>query len=147
MPSKDYLMLRSAQRACPRLELGARLEARTASLHQSTFWDSLDSPLSWVLGNPSDRPIPRPRGYKNEERQISELDYTPLSRGRRSGEEHRLDQAKKKAAPEGEIRSRVTIGRIARPSTRFGGQTCKAEPYPHNMGSKLRLTYDKSVTF
>jgi hypothetical protein len=29
MPSKNYLMLRSAQRACPRLELGARLEART----------------------------------------------------------------------------------------------------------------------
>jgi len=28
MPSKDYLMLRSAQRACPRLELGARLEGR-----------------------------------------------------------------------------------------------------------------------
>jgi len=30
----------------------------------------------------------------------------------------------KKAAPEGEIRSRVNVGRIARPSTRFGGQTC-----------------------
>ena len=39
MPSKDYLMLRSAQRACPRLELGARLEARTASL-QPTSWSS-----------------------------------------------------------------------------------------------------------
>jgi hypothetical protein len=37
MPSKDYLMLRSAQRACPRPELGARLEARTASL-QLIFW-------------------------------------------------------------------------------------------------------------
>src|SRR5439155_10222488 len=32
MLSKNYLMLRSAQRACPRLDLGARLEARTASL-------------------------------------------------------------------------------------------------------------------
>ena|SRR5438552_853700 len=31
MLSKNHLMLRSAQRACPRLELGARLEARTAS--------------------------------------------------------------------------------------------------------------------
>src|SRR6267378_7917638 len=61
MPSKDYLMLRSAQRACPRLELGARLEARTASLHQSTFWDSLDHPLSWLSGNTTDRPIRRPR--------------------------------------------------------------------------------------
>ncbi len=30
MPSANYLMLRSARRACPRLELGARLEARTA---------------------------------------------------------------------------------------------------------------------
>jgi hypothetical protein len=32
MLSTIYLMLRSAQRACPRLELGARLEARTASM-------------------------------------------------------------------------------------------------------------------
>src|SRR6266446_5177045 len=41
----------------------------------------------------------------------------------------------KKAAPDGEIRSRVTIGRIARPITRFGGQTCKAKPYAYNMGA------------
>ncbi|SRR6266404_78848 len=29
MPSEAYLILRSAHRACPRLELGARLEGRT----------------------------------------------------------------------------------------------------------------------
>src|ERR1700751_2986105 len=32
MLSKAFLMLRSARRACPRLELGARLEARTAAM-------------------------------------------------------------------------------------------------------------------
>src|SRR6266446_8817947 len=37
MLSKDCLMLRSARRACPRHELGARLEARAASL-QLIFW-------------------------------------------------------------------------------------------------------------
>jgi hypothetical protein len=32
MPSKPSLMMRSARRAGPRLELGARLEARTAAM-------------------------------------------------------------------------------------------------------------------
>jgi hypothetical protein len=32
MPSTIYLVLRSAHKACPRLELGARLEARTTSM-------------------------------------------------------------------------------------------------------------------
>jgi hypothetical protein len=34
MPSAIHLMLRSAQRACPRLGLGARLEARTTAIQQ-----------------------------------------------------------------------------------------------------------------
>ena len=37
-------------------------------------------------------------------------------------------------------------GRIARPSTRFGGQTCKDEPYAYNMGSRLGLRFEKIVT-
>ena len=37
-------------------------------------------------------------------------------------------------------------GRIARPCTRFGGQTCKDEPYTYYMGSGLRLLFEKSVT-
>jgi hypothetical protein len=32
MPSTIHLVLRSANKACPRLELGARLEARTTSM-------------------------------------------------------------------------------------------------------------------
>jgi hypothetical protein len=32
MPSTTYLVLRSAHKACPRRELGARLEARTTSM-------------------------------------------------------------------------------------------------------------------
>ncbi|SRR6266404_3239065 len=146
MPSKDYLMLTSAQRACPRLELGARLEARTASLHQSTFWASLDSPLSWVLGNPSDRPIPRPRGYKNESARFRNW-ITPRFRGGDGMGGAPLGSSEKKSGSGGGNPEPLTIGRIARPITRFGGQTCKAEPYPHNMGSKLRHTFDKSVTF
>src|SRR5215831_14792402 len=38
-------------------------------------------------------------------------------------------------------------GRIARPSTRFGGQTCKDQPYTCYMGSRLRPRFEKFVTF
>jgi hypothetical protein len=37
-------------------------------------------------------------------------------------------------------------GRIARPCTRFGGQTCKGEPYAYYMGSGLGLLFEESVT-
>ena len=37
-------------------------------------------------------------------------------------------------------------GRIARPCTRFGGQTCKGEPYAYNMGGGLGLLFEESVT-
>src|SRR6266478_1935746 len=121
MPSKDYLMLRSAQRACPRLELGARLEARTASLHQSTFWDSLDHPLSWLSGNTTDRPIRRPResggprskllkslgsrfrgndGYKNESARFRNW-ITPRFRGGDGMGGAPLDEARKKSGSGG----------------------------------------------
>src|ERR1700752_3502309 len=38
-------------------------------------------------------------------------------------------------------------GRIARPSTRFGGQTCKDQPYTYNIGTRLGLRFEKIVTF
>src|SRR5256885_14460829 len=38
-------------------------------------------------------------------------------------------------------------GRIARPSTRFGGQTCKDQPYAYNIGYRLGLQFEKIVTF
>ena len=38
-------------------------------------------------------------------------------------------------------------GRIARPSTRFGGQTCKDQPYAYHMGSRLGRRFEKIVTF
>src|ERR1700730_6438471 len=38
-------------------------------------------------------------------------------------------------------------GRIARPSTRFGGQTCKDQPYTYNMGTRLGRRFEKTVTF
>src|SRR5205823_13077034 len=44
----------------------------------------------------------------------------------------------KKAAPEGENRSREAAGRGDRPETRFGGQTCKGEPYAAHMARRLR---------
>src|SRR6516162_2580891 len=52
----------------------------------------------------------------------------------------------KKAAPEGEIRSRGPSVEWLDRSTRFGGQTCKAEPYTYNMGSGLGLLFEESVT-
>src|SRR5947207_4543224 len=44
----------------------------------------------------------------------------------------------KKAAPEGENRSCEAAGRGDRPETRFGGQTCKGEPYAAHMARRLR---------
>ena len=44
----------------------------------------------------------------------------------------------KKAAPEGENRSRKAAGQGDRPETRFGGQTCKGEPYQRHETARLR---------
>ena len=63
MTAKDYLMLRSAQRACPRLELGARLEARTAS--PQLFFRSVDQ----FSRQP---PLPGKRGGHVELHQLNE---------------------------------------------------------------------------
>src|SRR4051794_34189809 len=38
-------------------------------------------------------------------------------------------------------------GRIARPSTRFGGQTCKDQPYAYHMECRLGLRFERIVTF
>src|SRR5262245_14265637 len=38
-------------------------------------------------------------------------------------------------------------GRYFRPCTRFGGQTCKGEPYAYHMGSRLGLPFEKIMTF
>src|SRR5437763_1810998 len=38
-------------------------------------------------------------------------------------------------------------GRIARPSTRFGGQTCKDQPYASYIGHRLGREFEEIVTF
>src|ERR1700739_1363190 len=38
-------------------------------------------------------------------------------------------------------------GRIARPRTRFGGQTCKDQPYTYYIGTRLGLRFEKIVPF
>src|SRR6266481_4271063 len=79
MLSKDYLMLRSAQRACPRLELGARLEARTASL-QLVFWRVGQFPDSLAGRDPSCR---RSRVFKQWQTLIDSGMLAPRRNGPR----------------------------------------------------------------
>src|SRR5207244_9762468 len=54
--------------------------------------------------------------------------------------------SRKKAAPEGEFRSRTGASRWDRPARRFGGQTCKDEPYIVDGRPELRLPFEKNTT-
>src|SRR6266404_6800687 len=85
MPSEAYLILRSAHKACPRLELGARLEGRT------TVMQPFVSILSHAL----------PPGHKNTlagpDDDLGETTARPIRRLRATADRlsrHRCTQAR-----------------------------------------------------